>query len=813
MDFKEKVVDSLFIGGGPATLAIICKAIEDKKLASLIKRNSIAILEKSGSFGGGELQFFGINSNTSAQGFVNCIPKTDKERLLAVLNLKRPSPAFDSQMTTKQSEKDHFEEKKFKGKKQVCYQISESNQLGTEISPESVQDIIQDSDQQISLSDKLPREEIDNLMLHYEWRPAPLSLIGTYLNYVGNQILNKINIIHNQKIFHPFTEVINIKQVSSGDILVKAKSTRDHESNIVHFRAKRVVLANGGKPTIPSTLSEEIPSEKLIVADHLLKKDGFNSFVTTLNDNPGKRKIVIIGGSHSGFSAAWILLNGPACYNHNKGLGKLIFKGIMPKQVIRCADKFGCGSQYCDAPVSSNPKQSQACHCFGTFDTRKIWKFDEAQQLPQFSDSEITILYKDKIKVYFHDSKDAYRSGYKAFKKCDIKKEIYPLTGLRGDAKNLYLDVIKGREKRVRLMKVKDFKTQKSIISKADYVILSCGYHTSPIPILNVDDEEVKLAVKVPGTQCEVDSQLRLMTADGGVCANIFGVGLAYPAHLTLSCKVTKSSSKYTRADAFQIYNNAISGIILKNLLPRSKNSLKNHFFYSKRVPQKKESFSKERHLKKKQERINKEFIYQKYKSFKRTFNSTEETKISEGKPNLKLPKFFIKKSFPSNSKTQAKSFEGEEQITLSRKGEGTNMKEFIQNYIKGNPNQRLNSSLETKCRRNLRICDENMKQRGHKIPLMTPERIHMPTSLPVCPSQKVKPSMEQPKFALPKKVLGYLKFNGKNQPLNRTRVKRMQGFMQNKKFVQYILANNPPQKFMNKRKNRAKTLARPRVD
>jgi predicted NAD/FAD-binding protein len=29
------------------------------------------------------------------------------------------------------------------------------------------------------------------------------------------------------------------------------------------------------------------------------------------------KKIVIIGGSHSGFSCAWMLLNGPTAYYHN----------------------------------------------------------------------------------------------------------------------------------------------------------------------------------------------------------------------------------------------------------------------------------------------------------------------------------------------------------------------------------------------------------------------------------------------------------------------------------------------------------------
>ena len=33
------------------------------------------------------------------------------------------------------------------------------------------------------------------------------------------------------------------------------------------------------------------------------------------------KKIVIIGGSHSGFSCAWMLLNGPATYyNNNAGI-------------------------------------------------------------------------------------------------------------------------------------------------------------------------------------------------------------------------------------------------------------------------------------------------------------------------------------------------------------------------------------------------------------------------------------------------------------------------------------------------------------
>jgi hypothetical protein len=34
------------------------------------------------------------------------------------------------------------------------------------------------------------------------------------------------------------------------------------------------------------------------------------------------KNIVIIGGSHSGFSCAWMLLNGPATYNKNTSVNQ-----------------------------------------------------------------------------------------------------------------------------------------------------------------------------------------------------------------------------------------------------------------------------------------------------------------------------------------------------------------------------------------------------------------------------------------------------------------------------------------------------------
>jgi hypothetical protein len=52
------------------------------------------------------------------------------------------------------------------------------------------------------------------------------------------------------------------------------------------------------------------------LADHLLRRDLFKGIITRIKEQKLK-KIVIVGGSHSGFSCAWMLLNGPATYNKN----------------------------------------------------------------------------------------------------------------------------------------------------------------------------------------------------------------------------------------------------------------------------------------------------------------------------------------------------------------------------------------------------------------------------------------------------------------------------------------------------------------
>ena len=85
---KAIQVDTLVIGSGPAALGFLINALKTGRLSDLIRskdtgssnNNGVAIIDEGISFGGGQLQNYGINSNTSAGGFLKAISKQVKKK-------------------------------------------------------------------------------------------------------------------------------------------------------------------------------------------------------------------------------------------------------------------------------------------------------------------------------------------------------------------------------------------------------------------------------------------------------------------------------------------------------------------------------------------------------------------------------------------------------------------------------------------------------------------------------------------------------------------------------------------------------------
>lgn len=190
-------------------------------------------------------------------------------------------------------------------------------------------------------------------------RPAPLSLVGYYLDCLGNFLVDLINSKYHKNIFINKAEVKQIKIFNNqefGILVSRVNSNVNHtnsdinqatilnenlsnlNNNNIIIKAKNLVLATGGKQDTLNPyyikICETKGAENVFRSDYFLREEGYeklfkvmlHSYINFLKNNPTnnnlelikKKKIVIIGGSHSGFSSAWILLNEPSTYKYIK---------------------------------------------------------------------------------------------------------------------------------------------------------------------------------------------------------------------------------------------------------------------------------------------------------------------------------------------------------------------------------------------------------------------------------------------------------------------------------------------------------------
>ena len=82
---KEKNVNIVVGGGGPASLCLLLNAVRKNKIETLLKGGGIVILEADNSLGPGTLEKYIIDSNTKAIGFLRTLFK-DPEALMDVYN-------------------------------------------------------------------------------------------------------------------------------------------------------------------------------------------------------------------------------------------------------------------------------------------------------------------------------------------------------------------------------------------------------------------------------------------------------------------------------------------------------------------------------------------------------------------------------------------------------------------------------------------------------------------------------------------------------------------------------------------------------
>jgi len=532
-DSDSRKYDIVFIGGGPSTLSFISYLFQYRHAQKVFTSTKILILEKTDNFGSGFLGGYGINTNTDAQGFSRLICDPN-----SFINSQEASLLNNEQKQEKQEKEEienEFDDPDYETEK--VYQPLPGFKEIFECAPTQT-------------------------LIKIGIKCAPLGLVGYYLDCVGNYFVDLIYRKFNQNILMNNVEVQSIKLNKNDEFGIYLKSTDPkNDKKVFQIKAKHVVLANGGRPKIPSNITQILkilkdPSD-FYFSNNILQEYGYRSLIENLSKKESKtKKIVIIGGSHSGFSSTWILLNRPSTYKH-----LLIGSDYQVKRKINC--------EVC----STNTFKNKQCTCYGEV-YNKIWSFNPDNKGESKEDSEIfqkanefeldiTILYKDQIRVFYKTEMDAYKDGYNQFNtKTDMnqKGKIFPFVGLRADAKQLYLNIIRGKEKRVKLVKTTNFEDQAKYIADSDATIWACGYETENIEAFDFRDIPIAFC-KGPDSLLEIDAKQRLMTKNKMPLKNFFGIGQGYSTFAKEVINGVKA-----RGDSVHLYNTLTSKRLYKSL-------------------------------------------------------------------------------------------------------------------------------------------------------------------------------------------------------------------------------------------------------
>lgn len=407
-------------------------------------------------------------------------------------------------------------------------------------------------------------------------KTGSLQKVGYFLNEVGQVVLSTIHRYPNSSYCYNQTKVLSMSKVADENgnhlmwklLLVPAI---DPQSPPFEIFAKHVCLATGGHQD-PPVFSNSLKS-KVMTSDDVCCAEGIAELRKRLMRNPGavsgSPKVVIIGGSHSAFSAAWMCLN--KLDEEKKSLSISASAGTIIDPTTSITPV---------APATSTPTTSTPIATTPTTATANL----------RFGPSGICILHRSSIKVFYATKAEADRDDYFDSSTCinKVTGQINPFGGIRGDAKELWRMIRSNREPRIRLLQVKTSIGQsnqtnsnnssfggvkQSIVDKlleeAVVIVWSCGYSTNLIPIY--DQFNQRINIKIRKGQVDVDEQARVLydkdkeKNSTGIVDNLFGSGLGYGLSATLDNGEYDGSSG--RADGVAVYLKRSATLVLAHVI------------------------------------------------------------------------------------------------------------------------------------------------------------------------------------------------------------------------------------------------------
>ncbi|MEH2155529.1 hypothetical protein [Nostoc sp.] len=436
------IYNTLIVGAGPAGTGPLILAARKNKLAEFLDLG-VAILDKHTQMGRGCLGDYIVNSDTYTTVFLECLEGQEKGGVL----------------------------------------------------------------------DKVISSKITQSLEKYRDTNAPLSLVGEFLGEVGDALQTIID-RHPTSQFFPRTEVHSLQVLADGTISTSTiRYLTDNLTIKQKFYSQNVVLALGGKQHLQNlngdpkfqklNLSNQV-LEKVLLSDFVLRQAGVNEMQKRL-ENSSSKKVLIIGGSHSAFAAAWSLLNKLTGVN--------------------------------------------------------------------FSEGDITILHRSKIKLCYRSREEALEDGYTDFTEediCPITQKVYRLGGLRTDSRELFRQVMgwsqEQQEKRINLVEIpqdsKELKNIETYFNQTSLIIYACGYDSNVIPIFDSEGNEMELLCDHRGSR--IDDNGRILLKDGSPLPNILAIGLG--AGLKYSDKLGGEKTFKGEINGVWIYQNTIGETIFNQI-------------------------------------------------------------------------------------------------------------------------------------------------------------------------------------------------------------------------------------------------------
>ena len=362
--------------------------------------------------------------------------------------------------------------------------------------------------------------------LRYDF--PPLALVARYLERQGVW-LREIVAQHAASTVLTERDVCRLHLRRDGSV---AAEIRAPNGTISFIEARTAVLALGGcqedradlaRPLLPGVDLRAVAPEKLVPSDELLQAQGLRRAAAALA-RATEPRVVILGGSHSGFSAAWVLTTQPATAHHF-GAGAIEIFQRRPPPVFYASRDAAIDDGYGFTERDLCPRTGRVNRLGGLRGNgRELWR------------------------------------------RLTCRPETRP-------------------EERVRMVSLADPALSPAALrlrlETANLVIPAFGYRAVTVPVLDADGRRLALQADHGGPAVGDDG--RLLLAGGGALPNVFGIGLG--SGFRPWGAMGGGPSFRGQANGLWLYQNDIGGVIYQGIEACVKSPAPGSVFQAGRQP------------------------------------------------------------------------------------------------------------------------------------------------------------------------------------------------------------------------------------